>query len=200
MARAASLAAAPQAPSDAAQRTTKNAQIAHHIRRRGRLLGRHFFSWKCTGSRSIASSNFYNGLGNRGLFQERQHPGLIRARSSQFWSLAPPKPRFLSYTLSALSSTISPLRRLQLSSSLSAPRLVSRPASAVIAGVSTSPACTPRPAPSTSLIASSHFPLTHAHVAFAIKIKTNVVVRRPTVRTEVLYARLRWSTTLSEDG
>jgi hypothetical protein len=26
------------------------------------------------------------------------------------------------------------------------------------------------------------------------------VVRRPTVRTEVLYARLRWSTTLSEDG
>ena len=27
---------------------------------------------------------------------------------------------------------------------------------------------TPRPAPNTSLIASSHFPLTHAHVAFAI--------------------------------
>ena len=34
-----------------------------------------------------------------------------------------------------------------LSSSLSSPRLVSRPASAAIAGVSTSPACTPRPAP-----------------------------------------------------
>jgi hypothetical protein len=45
-----------------------------------------------------------------------------------------------------------------LSSSLAAPYLVSLPASAAIAGISTSPACTPRPAPNTSLIASSHKP------------------------------------------
>ena len=37
-----------------------------------------------------------------------------------------------------------------LSSSLSAPCRVSLPASAAIAGISTSPACTPRPAPNTS--------------------------------------------------
>jgi hypothetical protein len=50
-----------------------------------------------------------------------------------------------------------------LSSSLSAPCRVSLPASAAIAGISTSPACTPRPAPNTSLIASSHFPQTQFH-------------------------------------
>jgi hypothetical protein len=53
-----------------------------------------------------------------------------------------------------------------LSSSLSAPCLVSLPASAAIAGtcISTSPAGTPRPAPNTSRIASSHFPRTNAQV------------------------------------
>ena len=39
---------------------------------------------------------------------------------------------------------------------------------------STSPACTPRPAPNTSLIASSHFPLTH--VAFTIATATACMV------------------------
>jgi hypothetical protein len=58
------------------------------------------------------------------------------------------------------------IRRSPLSSSLSAPCRVSLPASAAIAGISTSPACTPRSAPNTSLIASSHFPLTQFHVAF----------------------------------
>jgi hypothetical protein len=61
----------------------------------------------------------------------------------------------------------------------SLPRL-SLPASAAIAGISTSPACTPRPAPSTSLIAYmyaySHFPLTQFHVAFAIATATICMV------------------------
>ena len=65
-----------------------------------------------------------------------------------------------------------PRRLRRPSSSPSAPCLVSLRASAAIAGVSTSPACTPRPAPNTSLIASSLFPLTHAHVAFAIATAT----------------------------
>ena len=37
-------------------------------------------------------------------------------------------------------------------------------------------------------------------ISWTLAISLISVVRRPTVRTEVLYARLRWSTTLSEDG
>ena len=66
-----------------------------------------------------------------------------------------------------------------LSSSLSAPGLVSRPASAaIIAGVSVSTlnlACLH--APNTSLIASSHFPPTHTHVAFAIATATADIMK-----------------------
>ena len=68
------------------------------------------------------------------------------------------------------------IRRSPRRSLLPAASLFSLPASAAIAGISTSPACTPRPAPNTSLIASSHFPLTHAHVAFAIATATACMV------------------------
>ena len=48
--------------------------------------------------------------------------------------------------------------------------------------VTSSPACTPRPAPNTSLIASSHFPLTHAHVAYRLPFMEGSSLRVDTGR------------------
>jgi len=70
----------------------------------------------------------------------------------------------------------SPRRSLLPAASLFPPLLPS-----AIAGkrISTSPACTPRPAPNTSLIASlppSHFPLTQFHVAFAEYLLIQLII------------------------